>query len=428
MILRHIKKSVLTAMADTPVVLLNGARQTGKTTLVQAIAAESGATPFTLDDYATLAIAATDPAGFIRNLSGTVVIDEIQKAPDLLPAIKLEVDKDRRPGRFLLTGSANVMTLPRLSESLAGRMEILPLYPFSEGELAGHEERFLGWIFSGSIPQPQQIPSQEEIFARLTCGGYPEAVQRNSDDRRGAWFASYISTILQRDVRDLARVDGLHTLPNLLKLLASRTSGLLNLADISRDAGLPHTTLVRYLALLETVFLVHRLPSWTRNLGKRLVKAPKVHLTDTGLACHLLGVDARRLAEDRPLLGRLLEGFVASELRKQISWTDPRIALCHLRTAAGSEVDLILEKPDGSIAAVEVKAGVSVGGSDFMALKVLRDHIGPQFTAGVILYLGDRLVPQGDKLWLVPLSALWARNSPEKAQRRTLRQQDIQLA
>jgi uncharacterized protein len=176
---------------------------------------------------------------------------------------------------------------------------------------------------------------------------------------------------------------------------------------MGRDAGLPHTTLTRYLALLETVFLVNRLPAWSRNMGQRLVKAPKVHLADTGLACHLLGVDSQRLSEDRPLLGRLLESFVAGELRKQISWTDSRFALYHLRTATGSEVDLVLERPDGTIAAVEVKAGAGAGASDFTALKSLRDQLGSQFQAGVVLYLGDQIVPFGDKLWLVPISALW---------------------
>jgi predicted AAA+ superfamily ATPase len=213
---------------------------------------------------------------------------------------------------------------------------------------------------------------------------------------------------VQRDVRDLARVDGLHALPNLLKLLAARASGLLNLADVGRDAGLPHTTLTRYLALLETVFLVHRLPAWSPNLGKRLVKSSKLHLVDTGLACHLIGTDARRLNEDRSLLGRMLETFVVGELRKQLSWTDPRTALYHFRTAAGSEVDVLLEKADGTVAGVEVKASATVGASDFAALKELRDQLGKRFCAGVVLYAGDQLVPFGDKLWLLPLPALWS--------------------
>lgn len=408
MIRRHIENSIQMAMTDTPVVLLNGARQTGKTTLAQAFAVKSEASYHTLDDYATLSLAASDPAGFICNLSGHVVIDEIQKAPELFPAIKLAVDKERRPGRFLLTGSANVMTLPRLSESLAGRMEIIPLFPFSAGELAGRIESFLPRLFAGNFDQSLPLLTHEEIAAKMTCGGYPEAMQRTNVDRRAAWFSSYISTILQRDVRDLARVDALHTLPNLLKLLAARSSGLLNLADAARDAGLAHTTLIRYLTLLETVFLVHRLPAWSHNLGQRLIKAPKVHLADTGLACHLLGVDARRLSENRQLAGRLLESFVASELRKQISWTDPRISLCHFRTSTGLEADLILEKPDGSIAAIEVKASATVGASDFTPLKSLKEQLGTHFQAGVVLYLGNQIVPFGEKLWLVPVSAIWA--------------------
>ena len=395
-------------MTDTPVVLLNGARQTGKTTLAQALAAGSGAQYFTFDDFATLALAAGDPSGFIRNLTGPVVLDEIQKAPNLFPAIKLAVDKDRQPGRFLLTGSANVLTLPRLSESLAGRMEVIPLYPFSAGELAGAAEGFLARLFAGTIATSKRASAGGDIAARLTRGGYPEATQREAEDRRGAWFASYISTILQRDVRDLARVDALHTLPNLLKLLAARASGLLNLADVGRDAGLPHTTLTRYLALLETVFLVHRLPAWSHNLGQRLVKAPKLHLVDSGLACHLLGADARRLSEDRPLMGRLLESYVVGELRKQVSWADSRTALYFFRTATGLEVDVVLEQPDGSVAGIEVKASASVGASDFAALKTLRNQLGQLFRAGVVLYLGDQVVPFGDKLWLVPLPALWA--------------------
>lgn len=394
-------------MTDTPVVLVNGARQTGKTTLVQAIAKRTGAEYFTLDDAATLALIAGDPSGFVRGLTGPVVIDEIQKVPDLFPAIKLAVDKDRQPGRFLLTGSANVMTLPHLSESLTGRMEVIPLFPFSAGELAGKREEFLNRLFDGALAKAKAAPIREDIPERLTRGGYPETTQRQAADRRAAWFAAYVSTILQRDVRDLAHIDALHTLPNLLKLLATRASGLLNLADIGRDAGLAHTTLTRYLTLLETVFLVHRLPAWSRNLGKRLVKAPKIHLVDTGLACHLIGADARRLAGDRPLLGRLLETFVVGELRKQISWASPQTGLYHFRTSSGSEVDVVLERADGAVAAIEVKASATVDTSDFVSIRTLREQLGGQFHAGVVFYLGDQTIPSGDRLWLVPVTALW---------------------
>jgi len=407
MIKRNIEPAILSALADTPVVLLNGARQTGKTTLARSIAARTGARYLSFDDAATLALAAADPAGFIAGLPERVVLDEVQKAPALFPAIKLAVDERRRPGRFLLTASASVLTLPRLADSLAGRMEIVPLFPFSAAELAGRREGFLARLFSGRFASARPSSPAAGIEARLACGGYPEAVRRQSSQRRAAWFSSYVSTILLRDVRDLARVDGLVALPNLLRLLAARTSGLLNLADVARDAGLPHATATRYLALLESVFMVHRLPAWSENLGRRLVKSPKLHVIDSGLACHVLGVDARRLAADRPLLGRMLETFVVGELLKQRSWSDPRSALYHLRTSAGFEVDAIIERPDGSVAGVEVKSSATAGPEDFAGLRSLRDQLGERFMAGVVLYSGHHIVPSGDRLWLLPLPALW---------------------
>ncbi|MBI2435854.1 MAG: ATP-binding protein [Candidatus Hydrogenedentes bacterium] len=407
MIRRNIEIAIRQATADTPAVLLNGARQTGKTTLVKAIAETSGAAYFTLDDAATLALIAGDPSGFIRGLTGPVVVDEVQKVPELFPAIKLSVDRNRKPGRFLLTGSANVLTLPRLSESLAGRMEIISLFPFSAGELAGKRERFLERLFDGNFDKLENPRVRQDIEERVTCGGYPEAIQRQDAGRRAAWFAAYISTILQRDVRDLMQIDALHMLPNLLKLLAARTSGLLNVSDLGRDAGLPNTTLTRYLALLETLFLVHRLPAWSRHFGKRLVKAPKIHVVDSGLASHLIGADAQRLSSDSPLLGRLLETFVLGELRKQLSWSDHRATPYHFRSATGAEVDIVLEKADGTVAAIEVKASATVKASDFASLQSLRDQLGDQFHAGAVLYLGDQTLPFGDKLWLLPVQTLW---------------------
>lgn len=407
MIKRNIELLLLQAMADTPVVLINGARQTGKTTMVRALAKSRGARYFTLDNATTLSAAVQDPIGFLRELPGPVVIDEIQKAPDLFPAIKLVVDEQRDPGRFLLTGSANVLTLPHLSESLAGRMEIIPLYPFSAGELAGKQDDFVHALFERRMDSRASGESLEALAERMVRGGYPEAQQRNTAERRDAWFASYISTILQRDVRDLARVDALHALPNLLKLVAVRSSGLLSMADLARDGGMAHTTLTRYFALLETVFLVHRLPAWSVNLGKRLVKAPKTHLVDIGLACHLLGVDKTRLLADRMLLGRLLESFVVGELRKQLSWTRGRITMHHYRTSAGAEVDVILERADGMTCAVEIKASATVGTADAASLRSLRDQLGNRFCAGAILYPGREIIPLGDRIHAIPVSHLW---------------------
>lgn len=407
MIRRNIESALALALSDTPVVLINGARQTGKSTLVQAWATQANAQYLTLDDAATLSLATSDPSGFVRNVQKPIVIDEIQKAPELFPAIKLAVDRDRRPGQFLLTGSGNILTLPRLSESLAGRMEVLPLHPLSAGELSERVEGFVPRLFEG-VPgswKPRMDP--EPIVERLVRGGYPEAVQRSDAARRDAWFGSYVSTLLQRDVRDLARVEGLHALPNLLKLIAARGSSLLNMSDIGRDAGLPHSTLTRYLSLLESVFLVHRVPAWSHNLGQRLVKAPKIHILDPGLALHLLGADDARLTSDRMLLGRMLESFVVGEIRKQISWASTGTSLHHYRTSAGSEVDIVLEDRKGALCGIEVKASASVGASDFTALKTLKEQFPDRFKAGVILYLGDQVLPFGDGLWLLPMQSLW---------------------
>lgn len=406
MIRRNIQNRIQDALADTPVVLLSGARQTGKTTLVQSLA--GSAEFFTLDDVATLALARGDPTGFIRNLVGPAVIDEIQKAPELFPAIKLAVDRNRKPGRFLLTGSANVMALPRLSESLAGRMEVVPLFPFSAGEIVGASETIIRRLFACDFSKWKHKASKIALAERVARGGYPEAVEREDASRRSAWFASYISTLLQRDVRDLARVDALHALPNLLKLLAARSAGLFNLSDVGRDARLPHSTLTRYLVLLEALFLVHRLPAWSANLGKRLVKAAKLHIGDSGLACHLIGADATRFNQDPALFGKIVESFVVGELLKQASWSEPRVSLYHFRTAAGVEVDLILEQANGAIAGVEVKAKATVTPADFVGLQGLRDQLGKRFRAGVVVYTGDQTLPFGDKLWALPMENIWA--------------------
>ena len=408
MIRRNIQARIEAALADTPVVLLSGARQTGKTTLVQALADTRGAAYFTFDDIATLASARGDPTGFIRDLTGPVVLDEIQKVPELFPAIKLAVDRNRKPGRFLLTGSANVMMLPRLSESLAGRMEVIPLFPFSSGEIEGVSETFIRRLFAGDVNKGKQKKANFTIIERVARGGYPQAVEREDPSRRSAWFASYISTLLQRDVRDLARVDALHALPNLLKLLAARTGGLFNLSDVGRDARLPHSTLTRYLVLLEALFLIHRLPAWSVNLGKRLVKAPKLHIADSGLACHLVGADGARFQQEPSLFGRIVESFVVAELMKQASWSDAPVSLYHFRTSAGVEVDLIIEQADGTIASVEVKTSATVGAGDFSGLQVLRDQLGRRFRAGVVLYSGEQRLPFGDKLWALPIENLWS--------------------
>ncbi len=406
---RNISRVLEDALSDSPVVLLNGARQSGKSTLVRGgmLSGFSGRY-ITLDDAGVLAAASSDAAGFLAGLGRPVVLDEVQRAPELFMAIKAAVDFDREPGSYLLTGSANALMLPRVSESLAGRMEIKELWPLSQGEIGGVKEGFVDALFSESPSIPQAgVESRREIFDRVLRGGFPEVVGRGREERRRAWFDSYITTILQRDVRDLANIERLTELPRLLSLLASRASSLLNYAEVSRGLGMPQSTLKRYMALLETTFLVQTLPPWSGNLGKRLVRTPKLLISDTGLAAHLQGVDSARMEGEPNLAGPLLENFAAMEVRKQTAWSRTRPSLFHFRTQAGAEVDLLLEDRAGNLAGVEVKSSSTVGEKDFRGLQTLADATGERFRRGVVLYTGKETVPFGERMHAVPASSLW---------------------
>ena len=411
---RHITDALLAALADTPVVLLNGARQTGKSTLVKHLAAgKHPARYLTLDDAVVLAAARQDPAGFLAGLSGPVILDEVQRAPELFLAIKAEVDRSPQSGRFLLTGSANVLLLPQLSDSLAGRMEILTLWPLSEGEISGVKGDFLDAAF-GEFAAKVQAGSDDRsgLVARMLAGGYPAVLKRSDSDRRRAWFGSYITTILQRDVRDLANIEGLTALPRLLALLAARSGSLSNFAELSRSLGIPQTTLKRYLTLLETTFLVQFLPAWSANLGKRMVKSPKIVLNDMGLIAYLLGLNEQRLELDPMLLGPLFESFVIMELRKQATWSRVHPQAFHFRTQAGQEVDLVLEDAAGNLVAIEAKASGTVSGRDFRGLQALAGLAGQRLRRGIVLYTGASSVPFGPNFHAVPVSALWQRHAP----------------
>ena len=406
------------ALNDTPVVLLNGARQTGKTTLIreQAFPAATG-NYATLDDLNILAAAISDPVGFLNGLIAAgepVLLDEIQRAPGLFPVIKASVDRDRRPGRFLLTGSANVLMLPKLSESLAGRMEILTLWPLAQAEIEGGRRSFVDALFHADSLMKTfaniRPAVREEVVGRIVRGGYPEPMTR-TETRRNRWFESYLTTILQRDVRDLANVEGLTQMPLLLTLLAARAASLLNTADISRTANIPYSTLTRYLALLETTYLIRTVPAWSGNLTARLIKSPKIVLNDAGLAAHLLGLSEARLLKEPHHLGGLLENFVVMEILKDIGWSETRPSLYHWHTARREEVDLLLERRDGSLVGIEVKAAATLRTEDFKGLRALKEMTSDRFAVGITLYLGERVTPFGDKLFAVPLSALW-QNAP----------------
>lgn len=407
---RNITSQIIESLSDTPVVMINGARQTGKSTLAKSLISHKHMGRYiTLDNATSLAAAKHDPEGFISGLGESTVIDEIQRAPELFLAIKADVDLNRKAGRYLLTGSANIFLLPRLSESLVGRMEIFTLLPLSQGEFNGVRERFIDFIFSEESPSMISIPidTKTTVIEKALKGGYPEATTRGSESRRRAWFSSYITTILQRDVRDIANIDGLTAMPRLLSMLATRSPSLLNYAELSRTTGLSQSTLKRYMALFETIFLIDHLPAWYSNLGKRLVKTSKLIMNDSGLLATLLAVDAARL-ENTPLCGALVENFVIMELKKQISWSNTKPAMLHYRTQAGQEVDVVLEDTAGRVVGIEIKSAKSVNGQDFRGLQSLAETAGNNFIRGVILYGGSETISFGKNLFAMPIDALWS--------------------
>jgi uncharacterized protein len=392
-----------------------GPRQCGKTTLASLVAGERDAREVTLDDAGPRAAANADPTGFVEALELPAVIDEFQKAPDLLPAIKSRVDRARTGGRraagmFLLTGSANVWATLRVSESLAGRAERLQLWTLSQGEILGRRETFIEALLAGRVANIAGAPvGRRGVSKAVAVGGYPELLARREARRRARWLENYVQMILERDVRDLAaKAQQLDELPRLLGVAAARVTGLLELSGLSGDTKLQRDTAGRYLTLLELLFLLRRAPAWSTNLGQRLIKAPKLWIPDSGLACQLVGYDERRFeTDDTSLAGALFENFVAAELTKQATWSDADVRLFHLRTAGGREVDILLEARDGAVAGVECKLTASVRERDFSGLGFLRERLGDRFRAGVVIHTGADTLAFGDRLWAVPVSALW---------------------
>ncbi|MBF0452564.1 MAG: ATP-binding protein [Candidatus Magnetomorum sp.] len=408
MIKRNITNNILEALEDTPVIFLRGARQTGKTTLVKNINGNFSAHYITLDDATVLSGVKSDPAGFLAGIDRPVIIDEVQKAPELFPAIKIDVDNNRKPGMFILTGSSNILTSIKISDSLAGRMEILDLWPLSQGEINGFCESFIDAAFDSKQKGFKfSEPNRMDFCRMILKGGYPEAVQRISVKRRSAWFDSYITSILERDIRDIAQIQDLMAVTGLLKLLATRTANLLNYADISRNVSIPQTTIKRYMSLLKQIFLIYELPAWFSNLGKRLMKSPKLMFTDTAFVTNLTGFNHERLMENPQFTGALIENFVASEIYKQASWSKTSVSLFHYRNQAGNEVDIVLEDRSGKVVGIEIKSSSSVTAKDFTGLKHLNDSLNDKFIRGIILYFGKNSVPFGENLHAVPITAIW---------------------
>ena len=404
---RLMEARLVEALADTPVVLVHGPRQCGKTTLTRMTGDPRGFTYFNFDDDVALAAAQADPVGFVAELPERTILDEVQKAPGLFPALKRAVDHRRTPGQFILTGSANVLLVPRLAESLAGRMEILRLHPFAQCELAGRASGFLNTLFVGAFPTRTFRRLGRALAERVAAGGFPAALARATPRRRAAWYRDYIETLVQRDVRELARIRSLDALPRLLTLAAGQTARLLNVSHLAGPFQLTRPTIREYVTLLERIFLLDELSPWHTNRLSRLVKTPKLHVGDTGLACELLGLDAAALMKDRSTFGQLLETFVFQELRRQASAFEEDIRFHHFRDKDDFEVDIVLERTSRGVVGIEVKAAASISKSDFRGLNKLREALRDRFAAGVVLYDGETSAGFGDRLFAVPIRALW---------------------
>jgi predicted AAA+ superfamily ATPase len=404
---RRAEAVVAEALSDTRVVTVNGARQAGKSTLTRLV---SGRIPATvtrlLDDPATLQAATDDPTGFVEH-DGLMVIDEIQLAPELLRPIKVVVDLDPTPGRFLLTGSSRILALRSLPDALPGRMEIVELWPFSQGEIDGEPDRFVDAAFTRG---PDIVHASDlrrrDYLDRAVVGGFPEAVRRSAR-RRAAFFDSYLSTLVERDVLELATIERRADLQKLLSVLAARAGGLLVPATLAGPSGIPRTTLVRYLELLVSVFLIKSIPAWSSGRTRRALGTPKLAFVDTGVAAHLLGQDAHALAEPGGAAGPVLENFVAMELARQLTWSDVRARLYHYRTKDKVEVDVVIETPDGRVVGVAVKAGATVRSADLAGLRHLEQQLGDRFVAGYVLYTGQQTLPFGPRLRALPIDVLW---------------------
>jgi predicted AAA+ superfamily ATPase len=402
---RFAARRIQMALADTRIVLVSGPRQAGKTTLVRQLAGQ--AMPFlTLDDATTRAAALADPTGFVRGLQ-RAVIDEVQRAPDLLLAIKASVDTDPSPGRFLLTGSANLMTLPRVADSLAGRMEVVRLLPLAQAEIAGTPSTFLEQVFQGRVPAPVRPILGEALLETVLAGGYPEALAR-SGGRRQDWYLDYTDAIVQRDVREVAQIEQIRQMPRLLRVLAEYAGQLVNYTQIGGPLGLSHVTTRKYTDIFESLFLIRSVQPWFANTLKRLTRTAKLHFLDAGLLAALRDLTPDGLRRDRSAFGAVLETFVLAEVLKLASWGPDRLEVSFFRDKERNEVDIVLENRRGQVVGLEVKAAATVSRSDFSGLRRLAEACGDRFRLGLVLYDHDQCVPFGERLFAAPLSCLWA--------------------
>lgn len=404
---RWLAHRVRTLLETMPAVFLGGARQVGKTTLAKQLVREGVLQAyFTFDNLLTLESAQSDPEGFIRALPEGAVLDEVQRVPEVLLPLKQRIDEERKPGMCLLTGSAHPLALPQVANALVGRMGTVVLYPLSQGEIAGVQENWLTRAFEGQF-EVRTSATSDDIWKRVLRGGYPSAVQMADPSQSQAWLQAYADTLLTREVQLLSHIERIGDLSRLLRLLCASACQILNTANLSRETGVPHSTLQRYLALLEALMVFHRLRPWYANIGQQFLKSPKILLNDTGLISALLMLDLTRLQEEERLRGRILENFVAMEIQKQMSYAGARYQLYHFRTHKGREIDLLIEDAQGRIVGVEVKASKTITEGDLQHLRWLAQALEKRWAGGVVLHLGTEQAPFGEKLWAMPVCSLW---------------------
>jgi uncharacterized protein len=404
---RHTASAITDALADTRVVLVNGARQAGKSTLVRAVAGERTAEWRDLDLPQDRQSALEDPVGFV-SFGGLMVIDEIQRAPELLLAIKAKVDAAPDPGQFLLTGSSRLLGLRDLPDTLPGRMETIELWPFSQGEIDGTSDSFVDTAFRlGPELRHESAVTRADYSDRLVRGGLPEAVARTDLRRRGRFLDAYVQNLIDRDVRQLTEIERAPQLATLIRLLAARSGQLVAPGSLESELQISRPTVARYMRLMEEVFLIKRIPGWSRNLGTRATAAPKLIFVDSGIAARLLALESHALRRPGAPFGPLLESFVLSELARQLTWSRQLADLYHYRDHNKIEVDGILENRHGQVIGIEVKAASTIRSEDFNGLRQLNARLGDDFIAGIVLHTGNATLPFGPKLRAVPASAIW---------------------
>lgn len=412
MIDRRLTASIREALASSPVVAITGPRTAGKSTLVREMVAETQGTYLDLDDPGVRELAGADPRSFVHGLPEPIALDEFQRVPDLLAAIKAELNRDRRPGRYLLAGSARHDVVPQLADFLTGRVELLTLWPFAVTELDSHSPSIVDRLFDGSLLTRRRtgVTRRAELVETVLRGGYPIALSLPAAARR-RWFANLATLVVERLTDDVEPIRHREVAARYLRAAAARTAQLVTAADVGRDLGMGRDQAGVYLRLLELAYLTVRLPAWAPSLSARVGKRPKLHLVDSGLAAHLQGVDAARLSPVDPagatMFGALLETFVVGEVRKQRGWAELPVEAYHFRTADGVEVDLVLEAADGRVAALEIKASSQIDSRSARGLEYLRDRLGDRFVAGVVLTTGSEAQRIGDRIAVAPVDALW---------------------